>query len=347
MRQYIQDIRDDMRSMKSAGSKPETPIPLGKALSFPSLAYNFLLKTQGLEERPLTRALWKKLWKRCHHRFNGPVITTIHGQRVTVNFGYLYPYLARKFPLYNQPLLELVYQAFSAKGAAVNLVDVGAAVGDTILLVEANCPGMIDRFYCVDGDPEFFGYLKSNLGANPKGSLYFALLSSSSGAERALIRTHRGTASAQGDQMVKSCTLDSLLSAPDMKQVDLLKIDVDGFDGRVIAGAKAILGNQAPSVIFEWHPILCKQTGNSWLEHFEILYEAGYKTFVWFTKFGGFSHFSRSIDRAAIDTTADLCLRNQHCDDWHYDVVALHGRSRVDPLALAELRFAKRRRSRC
>jgi FkbM family methyltransferase len=334
--------------MTSAAPRAEAQIsqPL-KPLSLASLAYNVLLKTQRLEEGRFTRALWKSLWKLGNRKFDGPVTSVIHGRSVIVNFGYLYPYLARKFPLYNHPLLELVYQVFAAKGAAINLVDVGAAVGDTVLLVEANCPGMVDRFYCIDGDAEFFGYLQNNLGADPKATLYFALLSSVSGQERALIRTHRGTASAQSDQMVASCTLDSLLSAPTMKAVDLLKIDVDGFDGRVIAGATAVLRSQAPAVIFEWHPILCKQTNNSWLEHFEVLSEAGYERFVWFTKFGSFSHVSRSIDREAISVMADVCLRNQHRDDWHYDIVALHGRSRVDSVALAELRFAKRRRSRC
>lgn len=312
-----------------------------------SLVYNLLLKTQRLEEYRFTKRLWKTVWSSCRRRFRGPVRTVIHGQNVTVNFGYIYPYLARKFPLYNQPLLELVHQAFSAKGSGVSLVDVGAAVGDTILLVEANCPGMIKRFYCVDGDAEFYGYMKSNLGSKSNGNLYFALLSSSPGEERALIRTHSGTASAQGDHLVKSSTLDLLLFASDKQQVDVIKIDVDGFDGRVLAGATAILRSQAPAVIFEWHPILCRETGNSWFEHFEVLYDSGYSRFAWFTKFGGFSHFSRSFDKEAIGNLAELCFRNKHCDDWHYDVVALHSGSEIDLLALAELQFAGRRVSRC
>jgi len=312
-----------------------------------SLIYNLLLKTQRLEENRLTKRLWKTAWKTSLRRFHGPVSTVIHGQPVTVNFGYTYPYLARKFPLYNQPLLELVYQAFVAKGSPISLVDVGAAVGDTVLLVEANCPGMVDTFHCVDGDPEFYGYLKSNLGKKGNRTLHFALVSSSPGEERALVRTHSGTASAQGEQYVTACTLDSLLASSDRKRVDVIKIDVDGFDGRVLAGATATLASQAPSVIFEWHPILCRQTGNSWLQHFEVLREAGYTRFVWFTKFGGFSHFSTAFDEVALNAVAALCLHNKHCDDWHYDVVAVHAKSRLDVVALAELQFAKRRISRC
>jgi len=312
-----------------------------------SVVYNLLLRTQRLEEKRLTKGLWKAAWKASLRQFHGPVSTVIHGQPVTVNFGYTYPYLARKFPLYNQPLLELVYQACVAKGSPINLVDVGAAVGDTVLLVEANCPAMVDTFHCVDGDPEFFGYLRRNLGQKANRILHFALVSSSSGEERALVRTHRGTASAQGDQYVKACTLDSLLASSDRKRVDVIKIDVDGLDGRVLAGATTTLNSQAPSVIFEWHPILCEQTGNSWLQHFDVLHEAGYTRFVWFTKFGGFSHFSTTCDEETLNAVAALCLRSKHCDDWHYDVVAVHAQSKLDVVALAELQFAKRRISRC
>ncbi|HTS21080.1 MAG TPA: FkbM family methyltransferase [Casimicrobiaceae bacterium] len=325
------------------GRQEEAADPLA---TIASAVYNVLLKTQALEKHRVSHAAWKGLWNASRRHFRGPVRTVIHGHEVVVNFGYAYPYLARRFPLYNQPLLELVHQSFRAKGSPIGFVDVGAAVGDTVLLVDANCPGMIARYHCIDGDPEFFGYMKKNLGSRADVKLYFALLSSAQGEERELVRIHSGTASAQGAQRTGAVTLDALLSGPDC-EIDVLKIDVDGFDGRVLAGSRAILERQKPSVIFEWHPILCQQTGNSAYEHFEVLADMGYATFAWFTKLGAFSHFTRSFDRKVIGDMAELCLRNRHGEDWHYDVAAVHASSKVDTLGLAELAFARGRRSRC
>ena len=82
-----------------------------------------------------------------------------------------------------------------------------------------------------------------------------------------MLRTHKGTASAQGNSKTSAVTLDSLISLINPDAIDLIKIDVDGFDGKVLLGAKGILRRYSPAVIFEWHPALCKQTGNNWTDH--------------------------------------------------------------------------------
>jgi hypothetical protein len=121
---------------------------------------------------------------------------------------------------------------------------------------------------------------------------------------------------------------------------DMLKIDVDGFDGRVLAGARETLRRHKPSVLFEWHPILCRATNNSWTEHFEVLAECGYTRFVWWDKFGGFSHFTEGYEPAEVNRMANFCIGSKSHDDWHFDVAALHSESAIDDAALADLRFA-------
>ncbi len=311
-----------------------------------SLIYNLLLKSHRLQDSRLSARLWRLAWEKAQVLFGGPVVTRIHDTRVIVNFGYTYPLFARRFPSYNQPLVELVYRVFAHDKAPIYIADVGAATGDTVLLVDKNCPGMVGRYLCIDGDPEFFAYLEHNLQHKDNVTVVFALLSSEVGTERTLVRMHAGTASAQGTATVPSTTLDTLLERIRFPRLDLLKIDTEGFDGRVLRGAEGILGRDKPAVIFEWHPILCRQTDNSWLEHFEILLKLGYHTYLWFTKFGTFSHFTVGLDTAAIRFLADLCIRGHHAYDWHYDVIALHDSRGMFPLDLAELSYARSRVSR-
>jgi FkbM family methyltransferase len=310
-----------------------------------SLLYNLLIQTAWLDRYRYTGPLWRRVWQKSCALFSGPVRTTIHGRPAIVNYGHTYPVYARKFRSLNNPLVELVYQSYSTKHAPITLVDVGANVGDTVLLLESNCPGMIGSFYCVEGDLDFARYLRHNVGEFKHATLIVALLSSAEGRERELLRTHAGTASAQGVGQAAARTLDSLLIQERSGRIDVLKTDVDGFDGKVLLGAKQLLEADQPAVIFEWHPILCRRTGNNWTDHIEALRDCGYTRLIWFTKYGEWSHFSSADDRRGIDQLADFCLRSRTHYDWHYDVVALHERSTIAPEALADLAFARARRS--
>jgi FkbM family methyltransferase len=306
-----------------------------------SLMYNFLLRTVGLQRHALTASSWRWLWHATSHRISCPVVTKIHGKAVILNYGNTYPVNYRLFKSLNSPIVELVYQSYTTLGSPIIFVDIGAAIGDTILLLEQRCPRMIERFYCIDGDPEFFRYLGTNLGHLANGTLLFALLSSHPGSAPGLVRIHGGTASAQGKASAPATTLDALLLPQQLPRLDVLKCDVDGYDGKVLRGAMAVLRTFRPAVVFEWHPILCQQTANPWTDHFEVLEASGYSAYLWFTKFGHFSHFMIGYEKAAVDALAELTLRNVHETDWHYDVVALHSTSALSRMALAELAFAK------
>ncbi len=306
-----------------------------------SLMYNLLVRTVRLQRYTLTEPWWSWLWHTTSHLISCPVMTKIHGRTVRLNYGNTYPVNCRLFQSLNSPIVELVYQSYTTLGSPIVFVDIGAAIGDTLLLLEQRGPRMIERFYCIDGDPEFFRYLRHNLRDFANGTLLFALLSSHSGTIPELVRIHPGTASAQGKASAPATTLDALLLPQQLSRLDVLKIDVDGYDGKVLRGATTVLRTFRPAVVFEWHPIACQQTLNPWTDHFEALGACGYSIYLWFTKFGHFSHFMIGFEKAAVDALAELCLRNVHTDDWHYDVIALHSTSALSHMALAELAFAK------
>lgn len=301
-----------------------------------TLAYNIAVHTARYSLRRPIAPIWNRLYRRLV-KWNTPVITQIHGHRVVLNSGYTYPLFIRRYPSLNYPLLELVHRAHEALGRPLVFVDIGAAVGDTVLLIDTLCSGMVSQYICVDGDPEFFSYLEHNVGHLRNVICVNKLLSHSGRLERNLVRTHGGTASAQGDHLVVAEPLDDVIGDG---VIDVLKIDVDGFDGEVLGGAQRLLSKHQPFVIFEWHPILCEQTKNSDLRHFEHLSAAGYKKLVWFNKYGQFSHFS-DLNTDSISRLSEFCRATKFFPDWHYDVVAIPENSRIDWLSLADLRFAR------
>ena len=314
----------------------------------PSLAqivYGGLVRTAGVRGR-LGSAAWERAWELAWRQLSGPVTTTIHGRQVVVNAGYSYPAFRRRWPTYNDPLVELVHQVHAANGAPITLVDVGAAVGDTVLLVLERCPGAVGTVHCVEGDREFFGYLTRNLRGVPGLRLHQALLSDVEGSEAGLVRVHKGTASAQGTDRVAATTLDAVLEADSSEPVHVLKIDTDGFDGKVLAGATKVLADHRPAVIFEWAPLVYDATGQDRHRPFEVLTDAGYGWLVWFDKYGVFSHAEQGYRAAPVDLLAELCVSGRAPGpDWHYDVVALPEGSPVDPNEVAALAYARSSRT--
>lgn len=323
----------------------QTPSPM-RDDKVASLVYNLLLSWQHLENHPKLARLWQRMWKMACDRYSSHVSTNIHGRRAIVNFGNSYPLYARRYKGWNNPLLELVNQVYLQKQRPIGIIDVGAAIGDTALLIEANCQGMVEKYYCVEGEDEFFDLLQENIGSWEKVRSIKALLSDKFEDIPSLTKIHAGTASAQGAAFEKAVTLDSLFSEPTSGAlIDILKVDVDGYDGRVLRGANNLLEKQRPAVIFEWDPSLCRKTGNDWLDHFVGLNSLSYNRFVWFTKYGAFSHFTSVMDHDSLGRMAELCLSDAHDYNWHYDIIALPDEMAEIDTQLAALEFAKKRRS--
>lgn len=306
---------------------------------------NAVYRAAKHRNRLLLRPIWPQLQGRLT-RCASPISTRIHGHPVVINANYTYPLYSRIFPTLNNPLVELVHQVWKIRQGPLRIIDVGAAVGDTALLVRANCPDAWGEFICIDADPEFLPQLRHNIAQLPSCRAIGVQLSRCRRAERSLVRTHAGTASAQGGGSSDAQPLDDVIAANGIAEpVDLLKTDVDGFDGEVLAGATRLLSTSQPAVIFEWHPKLCAQTGTDAFLAFETLRANGYSRLLWFTKFGTFSHYCASDDGNAIRRLHRHCLHTTTDGDWHYDVVALHDDSDVDEQGLADLRFAVGKRS--
>lgn len=288
-----------------------------------------------------------RLLHRLYERAPGPVLTTVHGAPVLLNPGNPYPSLVRTLPYFNAPLVELVHQVARTRKRPVSVIDVGAAAGDTVLLLQERCASDIAAFWCIDGDEEFFPLLEHNVGAHPQVSLTRALLAARPTRIRSLVKAHQGTAASQGDTTVEAVPLDSLAPPDRLKTVDVLKIDVDGFDGEVLRGASALLRRDKPAVIFEWHPVLIDRAGQDFYAAFAALEAAGYTRMVWFDNVGTFSHFTSDFSANSLANWTNYLLKFSGGSEEHFDVIALHADDPIDVVTLSEMAFASRAARLC
>jgi FkbM family methyltransferase len=298
------------------------------------ILYKLLILTCK-SENFMIRKYWDMFWGLLISNFTGYAKIRIHGIEVKVNIGYTYPVYSKKFPFLNSPLVELVTQISHLVKRKITIIDVGAAIGDTALLINDKCKGKVFKMYCVDGDLEFGDYLNYNLKKINFAEPFITILSADGANTREMIRIHSGTASAQGESKIKSQTLDSLILPLIPNQVDILKIDVDGFDGEVIKGAKNIIKEYSPSIIFEWHPHLIEVTNNDILEVFENLKKLKYNTFLWYNKYGYFSFITNVNDDLSLITK----YSKESMNDWHYDIIAIHENSNLNIQKMVDLEF--------
>lgn len=268
--------------------------------------------------------LWNRLWRE-YARGTLPVELFLHGRRLRLNPGSLYPLLVAEHPHFNAGLVAAAKAVQKQVDRPVHLIDVGAAVGDSAVLVHEHLGRNLGSCICVDGAEDNRPLLEHNLEGIPGAAILITMLSSEPGPIPSLLRHKPGTAAAIGPGRTTACTLDQALSClPHRNRCDLLKIDTDGYDGDVVAGAVRLLETDRPVVCFEWHPDLIARCGRAAATAFDVLRGAGYGPFIWLHNTGPLSHWSNVPPQAEYLEQLARYLRFRNTPfDPHYDVIAL------------------------
>jgi FkbM family methyltransferase len=162
------------------------------------------------------------------------------------------------------------------------VADVGANQGlYTLWLARVATEG---RIYAFEPDPELFRCLENNVLQNrlPNVSTIQAAAGDRSGAlvftanqlNRGDNRISRKALEDPGAKLVQAVTLDEIISS---QRLDLLKIDVQGFELEVLSGAqKTLTSNPNLTILFEFWPYGLRQAGHQPVELWNLLREAGF-----------------------------------------------------------------------
>lgn len=143
-------------------------------------------------------------------------------------------------------------------------VDVGANIG-LHAVYAAGLVGSKGKVYAIEPNNQVYNILKTNMDINgffDRAVLYNIAISNAN--ENSKLYIYNGHAGGSGlgkevkyktdyiEQKVSTSTLDLVLEG---QKVDVLKIDVEGFEANVIGGALSVLAsNPDITIIMEWHP---------------------------------------------------------------------------------------------
>jgi FkbM family methyltransferase len=175
----------------------------------------------------------------------------IHGRKMKINLSHQLPVYQTLHPSYDT-LPRRLAAFLRGRHGALRCVDVGANIGDS---VAAFMGGDNDRILAVEPNPKFFNLLKSNWGDDARVTTIDTICSSGSQNASFNILEKNGTASiveSQGGTNMKQQPLDEIIATHSTFSVtNLIKIDTDGHDFEVLAGAAKTIASHRPAVLFE------------------------------------------------------------------------------------------------
>jgi FkbM family methyltransferase len=226
-------------------------------------------------------------------KFYDPVVKIQIQQKVLyMNLSHQLPLHMAANPCYDTALPRICVFLKETLGY-LNLIDVGANIGDTTSLVSQKVRG---NFLCIEADENYFSLLQKNIKAiqnSEKLVCVRVLCGESSGDSHISFVRSKGSGHVCSEPTindkirVRQSSIDDLIEEhTDFQQCNIMKVDTDGYDYRVIRGSDTLLKKAHPALFFELSPEYLFNAGETPMSIFDYLSERGYGAAVWYDNFG-------------------------------------------------------------
>lgn len=193
----------------------------------------------------------------------------VQGVDLYMPWSHLLPDYARSRPTYGQNLVDLAAALADRQqpaGEPLLVLDIGANIGDSSAQIIARTDA---RVLCVEGDPYWVGYLRRNLGDDPRATIEEVLLVPDTAGDAptvGAVRT-RGTTrfvATSAHEAMPALSARALREKhPAFDQLRLVKSDTDGFDPSLVPQVARAWQDRGPVLFFEFDPTLARLVDDS------------------------------------------------------------------------------------
>lgn len=175
-------------------------------------------------------------------------------------------------PGFNMNYVLVARHTLEARAGLV--IDVGANIGDGVALLRS--AGIDAPILAIEGADPWFALLQRNTAGLAGVSTRQALLGDGQNQKQRLEIANGTGRLVPGGAEAAIISLDDLLAERPSERVAVLKTDTDGFDARVLLGARELLTSQRPVVFTELDDTMLRAQGNSAEQLLRYLLECGY-----------------------------------------------------------------------
>lgn len=207
----------------------------------------------------------------------------IEGVELDLGEGHALPLYQKHYKMYDR-FMPYLSEITNKKEENV-IIDIDANVGDSLA---AMCRHTGDRFLCIEPVNAFLCLLEENvrrLGMLDRVDLEQVFITDKVGESYKAVISTSGTAVKEridyDDKIVPSKSVDYLIreKALEFKDIDLLKIDTDGYDADCIISARERL-NKGSALIYWENYISSYEQYEKYLETYKLLHSEGYVVFL-------------------------------------------------------------------
>jgi FkbM family methyltransferase len=246
-------------------------------------------------------------------RGSGDLEFPIWGRRLRLPGNHHLPFILGTNPFWAMPL---VHCAAALSNPTLTVVDVGANVGDSVALLERYLPGR-SKYICIEPNSEWIPYLEANTAGLPVEIIRRFV---GEGQRLAVRPGDPGTAGSKiAESGDPSVPLDEILAG---RQIDLIKVDTDGFDFPILRSGVRTLSSTLPALFFEWDPALWSAQGEKPEAVFDWLADAGYTDFCFFSDDGFLHCRTRHRQAETIQSLVAASASRRNIDNVYWDVLA-------------------------
>lgn len=276
------------------------------------------------ERQLASRGLPRRFWALCRALlimlFRDPAcVMSVHGRQLFMPLSHALPLYLATHPHYDS-LLTRLSGYLAEKDQELICIDVGANIGDTIAaMFRADA-----RFLAIEPSHNYHMYLCNNWGKLANVTTLDAVCSSVSATTRLHLVEKSGTASLEfsdRSDTVSARTLDDIVDAyPVYAHPRVIKIDTDGHDFQVIAGARKVIEQVRPIVLFE-----CDAFGNTkyiedCLATLAFFESVGYRSFLLYDNLG---HLMGRHSLTDLNYFKDLLLYQLTSNFRYFDILMM------------------------
>lgn len=261
-------------------------------------------------------------------------------------FSHTLPLNQKIYPTYDMQLHSIAQHIYTKDGQ-LNMIDVGANIGDTAVLT--NIPNA--SYLLIEGERSYANLITTNIAYNfhkatisdismggghnknlPLFIISHTFLGDSDEQNTYSISLQDGSGKLIDDKHNSSIqiqTLDTLVSKADFSP-NFIKIDTDGFDFKVLRGSVKTLTHFKPTIFFEWDREHLLAQNEDFLSIFPQLNKLGYEQLLIFDNFGVLLCSLQSDDYNNLALLMDY-TQDSRQNIYYYDILAFHKDGSFNP----------------